>query len=147
MANTAHTMYGAAAAARVTTPLTSTTQPATPAPRARTMPPAEKLQRSLQIAEHDHLLYRARLHPTNDAGERVFSVPSRTQPGLFHVVRLTPTGAWCCGCPAGEHGLPCGHVGAAFHLWRQIEQAMSEAGMRAQRAYESFGAWLDQRQY
>jgi hypothetical protein len=113
------------------------------AARARAMTRDEKLARALVIAERDHLTYRSRYHGVNERGEAVFDAPSRTQPNRSHVVRRSATGEWSCGCAAGEHGLPCGHLGAAYHHWRQIEQAMSAAGCEATRRYHEFGAWLE----
>jgi hypothetical protein len=107
----------------------------------------EKLARALVIAERDHLTYRSRYHGVNEAGETIFSVPSRTQPNRYHAVRRSATGEWACGCAAGEHSLPCGHVGAAYHHWRQMEQAMSETGRRANEQYLEFCAWLESRGY
>jgi hypothetical protein len=127
----------------------NTTQPtqAVAAARARLMTGSEKLARSIEIAERDHLMFRSRYHGANELGEAVFSVPSRAQPGRVHVVRLAAAGVWLCGCTAAEHGLPCGHVGAAARHWAQIYQAMTEAGQRANAQYVSFGEWLEARGY
>lgn len=105
------------------------------------------MARATEIADRDHLTHRSKWHGQNDAGEQVFSSPSRTQPGVVHIQRMDMHGAWVCGCQAGSWGMPCGHVGASARLWRIIGSAMSEAGQRAQREYDEFAAWLDARGY
>jgi hypothetical protein len=114
---------------------------------ARTMTRDDKTARSLEIAERDHLTYRAKYHGMSAQGEAKFSVPSRSQLHEYRIVRLSAQGGWQCGCPAATHGMPCGHIGSAAHLWQQISAAMSEAGQRAQRDYDAFADWLERRGY
>lgn len=114
---------------------------------ARAITPEQKMQRSREIAERDHLMYRARYLRTNEYGEAVFMVPSRTQAYRQHAVRRTPTGEWSCTCEAAQWGNPCGHVGAAAHCWQQVEQAMTAAAAEANRRYHEFAEWLETQGY
>ena len=117
------------------------------APRARAMTRDEWLTRAIEIADRDHLTFRAKWHQGQEQDAQVFSVPSRSQPNRYHIVRLRADGSWSCSCPANEHGLPCGHVGSAAHLWRQVAEAMTEAGLRAHQSYLDFCEWLETRGY
>jgi hypothetical protein len=116
------------------------------APRAHRMTVEERMTRSRQLALVQQLLYRSVWSGANANGEQVFTVPSRSVSGRQHTVLLRPTGTWHCTCPAWSWGLPCGHVGAAAHHWEQIEQAMSEAGQRANERYHALVEYIEQQE-
>lgn len=108
----------------------------------------ERDARALQLADEKHLTYRTRCLGPNGAGWYVFQTPSSKGDGTKYVQQINPlTGESRCGCQAGTHGLPCGHLGAAIHLWRHISYAMTEAGQRAHRDYLAFSEWLTTRGY
>lgn len=119
------------------------------APRARAIKTrAEWDARALQLAEEHHLVYRAKCIGPNAGGWYVFSTPSSRDDSVRYVQQVNPiTGECKCGCTAGSYGNPCGHAGSALHAWRQIANAMSEAGKRASRDLIAFGEWLSVRGY
>lgn len=123
--------------------MATATSPTIPAARARSLTPEERFARSHELAERDHLLYRSHYAGINDAGDTVFSVPSRSQRGRHHIVCRAPDGHWSCSCEAAQYGLPCGHLGAAIFHFRQIERAMTAAAAEANRRYQEFGAFLE----
>jgi hypothetical protein len=71
-----------------------------------------QLERAREIAQRDGLVVVGA--GRTKTGERVYAVPSRSEPSRWHLVVVDPReGRLVCDCPAGQHGRICAHRAAA----------------------------------
>jgi hypothetical protein len=99
--------------------------------------------RAISLAEQHHLVHRARYIGQGIVDEPLYQVPSRSQDGSCHVVRLyTATGRVACSCHASLWGKACGHCGSAILAERMRQEALRTPQDEPMRSFcNNVGNW------
>lgn len=113
------------------------------APRAYKLTAAEWVQRAIDLAWDHHLVGALRFRGLFD-GDILYSCRSNTNPDWeYHLHINLEQQHLSCNCAAHQHHLPCGHLGAAFILMRQIQASAVPSSVSGQLRYEDLAAYLD----
>jgi SWIM zinc finger len=104
---------------------------------------AQWAQRSLELAEVQHLTGTARLLAENET-HAIYAVRKSAVTGeyLIHTVRIAgEVSRVSCDCVAGAYGRPCKHAGAVLHTLRVRERAISQANSDVFANWRRGGEW------